>query len=61
MNTYMKILKIKEYIQKIKAPDQGITYPEIPGSFLSYIKWKINLMRPMAFKLPWISFNIHYE
>ena len=42
---------------KIKTPDRGITHPEIPGSFLSYVKWKINLMRPMQFKLPWISFK----
>jgi len=53
----MKISEIKEYIQKIKAPDQGITYPEIPGSLLSYVKWRINLMRPMEFKFPWISFE----
>jgi hypothetical protein len=42
---------------KIKTPDRGITHPEMPGSFLSYVKWKINLMRPMQFKLPWISFD----
>ena len=40
---------------KILTPDRGITYPEIPGSFLSYIKWRINLLRPMQFRLPWIS------
>ena len=50
-------LKIKLIFIKIKTPDRGITHPEIPGSFLSYVKWKINLMRPMQFKLPWISFD----
>ena len=42
---------------KILTPDRGITHPEIPGSFLSYIKWRINLLRPMQFRLPWISFK----
>ena len=57
MNICMKILKLKEFIEKIKKPDRGITHPEIPGSFLSYVKWKIQLMRPMEFKFPWISFK----
>jgi len=42
---------------KISISDRGITYPEIPGNLLSYIKWRINLLRPMQFRLPWISFK----
>jgi|ETNmetMinimDraft_11_1059920.scaffolds.fasta_scaffold42649_3 hypothetical protein len=37
MNICMKILKLKEFIEKIKKPDRGITHPEILGNLLSYI------------------------
>jgi len=50
-------MTISEIKEKIKSPDKGITHPEIPGNLLSYIKWRINLMRPMQFKLPWITFK----
>ena len=42
---------------KLLTPDRGITHPEIPGNLLSYIKWRIKLLQPMQFRLPWISFK----